>query len=564
MTEQTRKRPNVLLIMADQLSALATSPYGNRDVLTPNLQALAAGGAVFQHSYCNYPICVPARMAMVTGRLPLHIESWDNGCELPASTPTLMHHLRLAGYQTLLSGKMHFIGPDQLHGFERRLTTDIYPANYNLYRPWEGQGDPPRGAARMAQPLKSAGPRPWTHQLEYDEEVHFRALEQLRHFGQATGAGGESDRAGHDASDPWFFCVSYTHPHDPPHITAEYWDRYEGRDIALPEAPPPGHEPHLSDIWVQTYTGSDAAGLTREDVYRSRRAYYAMTSYFDDKVGELLRELDRFGLRQDTIVIVTADHGDMVGEHAMWFKRSAREWSARVPLIVSWPGNDAQVPAGRRVRENVSLVDLYPSLLSLLGLEVPQDVPLELDGHDFTPLLRGVAPAGVAPAGMAPAGVALVARGGPGGGTPPWPDEVIIENYGAGTIKPVRAIVGHVDGRRFKYIHVHELPPQLYDLDADPGEWHNLANDPAYATVAAGLGTRLLDGWDGAEVERRIIASQRRRAFVKRALDVGHYHPWDYQPLFDASRVQFWSGRTGPGAQRAVTAGVDRPRPAPA
>lgn len=192
--------------MADQLSALATSPYGNRDVLTPHMQRLADEGTVFQHAYCNYPICVPSRMAMVTGRLPASIESWDNGAELPASEPTLMHHLRLAGYRTLLSGKMHFIGPDQLHGFERRLTSDIYPANYNLYRPWEQMGDPPRLAnTNMAMGVKTAGPRPWTHQLEYDEEVHFRALEQLRHFGMEAGRG--RGRLGGGVR-PWFFCVS--------------------------------------------------------------------------------------------------------------------------------------------------------------------------------------------------------------------------------------------------------------------------------------------------------------------------------------------------------------------
>src|SRR5579884_2548804 len=407
--------PNILMIMADQLSALATSPYGNPYVLTPHLQELADRGVVFQNSYCNFPLCVPSRASMVSGRLCVNIESYDNGCELLATTPTFMHHLRLAGYHTVLSGKMHFIGPDQLHGFEKRLTTDIFPANYNLYRPWEVQGNPPRPVRpTMAEHLKHAGPVAWSDQLEYDEEVHYRALEQLRAYSRRQGA---------SADQPWFFCVSYTHPHDPPFITAEYWDRYENVEIPPPETPPPGHVPHESDTWVITYCGVDAVGLTAEEIQRARRGYFAMTSYFDDKVGALVGELGRLGLLDNTIVIVTSDHGDMVGEHGMWFKRSAREWSARVPLIVSSPG---RYPSGRRIRENVSLVDLYPSLLSMAGVEIPLELPLELDGHDFTPLLRGE----------------LV----------DWPNEVFVENYGAGTIKPVRALVKD----RYKYVEVYD------------------------------------------------------------------------------------------------------------
>ncbi|CAA9231521.1 MAG: Choline-sulfatase [uncultured Chloroflexi bacterium] len=518
-------RPNVLLIMADQLSALATSPYGNREVLTPHMQALAERGAVFQHAYCNYPICVPSRMSMLTGRLPASIGAWDNGAELPASTPTFLHHLRLAGYRTLMSGKMHFVGPDQLHGLERRLTSDIYPANYNLYRPWTEQGNPPRLAnTSMAMGVKTAGVRSWTHQLEYDEEVHFRALEQLRHFGMehqrraastASSAASGSGGAGRDDARPWFFCASYTHPHDPFHITQEYWDRYEGRDITLPAEAPPDHTPHESDLWVRSYCRTDDVGITRDDVYRARRGYYAMTSYFDDKVGDLLRELDRFGLRENTLVIITADHGDMCGEHRMWFKRSAREWSARIPLLIAGPG----IAGGHAAGENVSLVDLYPTLLSLLGLDWPVDLPHEMDGHDLSPLL------------------AVPANGSSGRARP---DGAIVENYGAGTMKPVRALAAHAEGphgrRRYKYIYVHDLPPQLYDLDDDPGEWHNLADHPAHAPVAAVLRDRLLAGWDGAEIERRVIASQHQRDFVKRALNAGEWTSWDYRPEFDAAK----------------------------
>ena len=538
MTAEPR-RPNVLLIISDQLSALATEPYGNRDVKTPNLKGLAERGVVFRNAYCPAPICTPARMSMLTGRLSGKLPVYDNSDELPAQVPTFLHHLRLAGYRTLLAGKMHFVGPDQLHGFEARLTPEIYPADYTMLKYWPSQGDPPKmapvpgdpeseeryGGGRfvMAQCLKEAGPVPWSEHLTFDEEVHFQTLAQLREFGQRRGTPEEQ---------PWFLCASYIHPHDPPVITREYWDRYEGVEIARPSMPPPGHQPHPADVWVNSYHAVPDVGLTPEDVMRSRRGYYAMTSYVDDKVGELLAELERFGMERDTIVIFTSDHGDMVGERGMWFKRIHYEWSIRVPFIVSAPG---RYPAGRRVERNVSLVDLYPSILEMAGLEFPPDLPHQLDGRSWVPLLHG--------------------------DDPSWPDAVIVENYAEGTIKPIRTLIKG----RHKYVHVHDHPPLLYDLDRDPNEWRNVVDDPAYAEVAASMRAQLLEGWDGAETERKILESQRLRAFLKAALQRGTFTPWDYQPFRDASRT--YVRRALPPSEdaiRPVVTGRDVPTVDPA
>ena len=500
-------RPNIVLIMADQLSALATSPYGNPDVLTPNMQALAERGVLFAHSYCNAPLCAPSRASMMTGRLSGRLPVNDNSEELPASAPTFVHHLRRAGYLTVLSGKMHFVGPDQLHGFEERLTTDIYPADYMWTKLWTEQGDPPQrvglpgdqetGASyvrQMAQMVKESGPISWSYQLEYDEEVHFRTLERMRGLARRRGAAAEQ---------PWLLCVSYTHPHDPYVATNEYWDRYEGVPIRMPEAPPPGHHPHPADIWVNSYHGVDRVAPTPEDIYRSRRGYYASASFIDDKLGELLAELERLDLTRQTIVIFTSDHGDQCGEHGMWFKRIVREWSTRVPLIVAGPAVDR----GRRVEANVSLVDLYPTILDMAGVSLPEDVPLGLDGNSLKPFLTGTS-----------AGA--------------WPDAVFIENNGEATIKPIRALVAY----HYKFIYVHERPDQLYDLANDPNEWHNVASDPAYADVAVTLRARLLHHWDPALAEQRILASQHLRMLLKEALFQGKYAPWDYQPQVDATR----------------------------
>jgi len=327
-----------------------------------------------------------------------------------------------------------------------------------------------------------------------DSKGFVRALEMLR---------GLARRRGPDKEQPWFMCVSYTHPHDPYVNLQEYWDRFEGRQIAMPEAPPAGYVPHVMDVWTNSYHGVDSVDPSPDDVYRARRGYYASTAYIDDKFGELFGELERLRQLEDTLVVVTADHGDMCGERGMWFKRTVREWAARVPLIVAGAG----VPAGTRVPQNVSLIDLYPTMLDVAGLQPGEGFTHRLDGHSLAPFLRGQ-----------PA--------------PEWPDVAIVENFGEATIAPIRALAKG----RFKFIYVHGQPDQLYDLEADPHEWHDLASDPAYADVTRDLRARLMHDWDPDKADLLIRESQHRRAFLKDALFQGKYTTWDFQPFVDAGR----------------------------
>lgn len=496
--------PNVLLVMCDQLSALATGAYGNRSVLTPNIDSLAAEGVTFGRNYCNAPLCAPSRASMFTGLLASEIPVNDNGEELPAATPTFAHVLRREGYATVLSGKMHFVGPDQFHGLEERLTTDIYPSDFWWTNDWRAQGVPPRPAGGgdhidhppSSEMIRSAGPQRTTYQVDYDEEVHFRALERLRQF---------SRRRGPDARVPWFLCVSYIQPHAPYAPTDRYWDRYHGRDIALPQPPPAGSTTHVTDWWLSTYHELDIGTLTADDVYRTRRASYAMTSCVDDKLGELVDELDQLGLRQDTVVIFTSDHGDMLGEHGMFFKRTLREWSARVPLIVAGPGVEG---GGRRVDQVTSLVDLFPTIINLAGLELPDASFVErLRGASLLPLL--------------------------GGGPEDLNRAVIMENNGEGTVSPIRAAVS----RSAKYIATVGHPDQLYDLVTDPDEWHNVAEDPSRHSLGSSLAEHCTAGWDGEAMKASIEESQQRRRYLQQARMRGVYQPWDAEPTFDAARM---------------------------
>jgi len=172
------RAPNILVIQADQLAAGALSLYGNRIVKTPHIERLAAGGTVFDNAYCNFPLCVPSRASMLAGRYANALQVWDNAAEMPAAIPTVAHYLRAAGYHTVLCGKMHFIGPDQLHGFDERIVTDIYPSNFAWTPDWiAGERYRPTGINMRA--VVDAGVCVRGLQLDYDDEVEHAGVQKL-------------------------------------------------------------------------------------------------------------------------------------------------------------------------------------------------------------------------------------------------------------------------------------------------------------------------------------------------------------------------------------------------
>jgi choline-sulfatase len=473
---------NILLLMTDQLTTRALPAYGNTVVKTPHLDALAARGAVFQNAYCNSPLCVPARAALCTGRQPGHIRSYDNGSELPAAVPTFMHHLRAAGWRTALAGKMHFIGPDQLHGFEERLVGDIYPAAVDWTPDWSRgvYGNP--GAS--AEKLRHSGPcESPTLEMRYDNTVQTRALAWLR----ATCAAPQRQ--------PFFLCVSFTHPHDPFIITEPYWNRYRDSDIPPPSAPPDA-APHPFNQWINAHHELDRFPPKPEEIQNSRRAYYGMVSYIDDKIGEWMDALKTLHLTDDTLVLFTSDHGEMLGEHGMWFKRTFFDAAAKVPLIAAGPG----VKPGQRDVEIVSLVDLFPTILEAAGIT---SKPGSLDGHSLMPLLAGDH------------------RGAY--------DTAFCEYCGEGPIAPMRFI----RKGNFKYVHVHGQAPLLFDLARDPDERRNLASDPAHAATVQALARELLADWNPEQTLVDILQSQRERHLVSQALLTGKNQSWDWPDDID-------------------------------
>src|ERR1700722_18697818 len=317
-------RPNFLILMADQLTARALPAYGNRIAKTPHIDALAADAVVFDSCYCNSPLCAPSRFSFLSGRHVSTIGAYDNAAEFPAQVPTFAHHLRIAGYQTVLSGKMHFCGPDQLHGFEERLTTDIYPADFGWTPDWKRFDERPSWYHTMDS-VTQAGPCARTNQIFFDDEVVFQARQKIFDLARSK------DRR------PFCMVASMTHPHDPYVIPKRYWDRYEGVDIDMPrlELSCDALAPH--SLRLRHVCGLDRVCVKPEQVRAARRAYYGAVSYVDDQIGVLLGALADSGFADDTVVMLLADHGDMLGERGLWFKMSFFEPACRIPLIVHAP-----------------------------------------------------------------------------------------------------------------------------------------------------------------------------------------------------------------------------------
>lgn len=466
-------RPNILILMGDEHPVFMTGCYGHRSVKTPTLDKLASEGAVFDAAYCPSPICAPSRAAMLTGRHVSEIEVWDNSSPLRSDWPTFAHSFRAAGYRTILCGKMHFVGPDQLHGFEERWTQEIYPATFDWTR--SHRNGSPVNSGQCIDRVFEAGCG-WTADMDYDEEVIFRTEYGLRQIGCSE------DRR------PFLLCVSFTNPHFPFRAPKKYWELYSDEDVDLPQIPEDYLErEHEYVKWLRRH--GKFHKIVPDDICRAaRRAILGRISMLDDYLGRIVSLLGELGMNKDTIIVYTSDHGDMMGEHGLWFKNAAYEWSSRVPLIFTGP----DVPS-HRICEAVSLLDLGPTLCSLAGIE---QVYPETDGCDVSDLVGGKRQSGD--------GVA------------------IMENYGEGVWRGWRMI------RRgnFKLNYVPGFEPELFDLSKDPNEWNNLADESEYRAIRQELESIVTKGWEPERCDQRRWASEDRRLAILRVLGPGMPADW--------------------------------------
>jgi choline-sulfatase len=468
MMSSAGSRPNFLIVMTDQHDPMRSSAYGHDLVKTPNMDRLAREGVTFGRAYCNTPLCAPGRISFMTGRYVHHIEAWDNCTPHRSDLVTWTHRLRALGYDAALSGKMHFLGPDQLHGFRVQLSVDLHARQRHAIYCWDDADGP------------TAPPHPWSHVaegglgtsplLDADDQSERAALTYLR------------DPARRD--QPFALCVGFLAPHDPWLVPEPYFSMYYP-DVDMPYVPP-GHLENLPPAVRTLLTRHRMEGpFTEEQVRRTRAAYYGMVTRLDEQIGRLLDCLDEQGLAENTVVVHTSDHGEMLGEHGLWRKSNFYEQSVRVPLQLRLPGGEH---AGRWVDECVSLVDVTATVLDLAG--VGPDPDARLDGDSLLPGLRGEVP---------------------------WPDCAFSEYTAHGTDRP-RAMVKR-GAWKLCYGYVPDGPPQLelYDHRTDPGEFANLADRPEHHAVQAQLLAELLAHWDPAEIHEKVTRSQRERMLIASA-----------------------------------------------
>ncbi len=448
---QGRRKKNVLLLMSDQHRRDCLGIAGNRFAHTPNLDALAASGMRFGSAYCSNPVCTPSRASLLTGLYTHHHRAWNNSTPWPFEQKTAAHYFNAAGYMTALIGKMHFVDA-QTHGFDYRIDfndwyqylgpkTKLYADE--LSRPnsgsglpqiddlWRGEGDPWKGA-RTLDSRKGAVAVGRASQIpERDHFDNFIARETVRFL------------KNHGKRQPFFAICSCLKPHDPFMPAPRFASMFRPEDMQLPRT---WGKVDLSQVPNEVRNSIQVNGPTPElkdpDQARQRIAmYYANVAQLDDALGQVLKALRELELENDTIVLYTADHGEMLGDHGLWQKFQFYEGSCGVPLIVRAPGFTV---TGSQCAMPVSQVQILPTLAEMCDVSVPQ-----LDGPSFLPQLRDPSAVGNLP---------------------------IFSEFNLQT--PQAKYMLRRDG--FKYTFRVNDMPELYDMRKDPEEMTNLALKPEY------------------------------------------------------------------------------------
>lgn len=479
-----KEPPNILLIMADQMTPFMLEACGGSGAKTENMTKLAARSANFTTTYTPSPICVPARSCFMTGLYTSTTGCYDNGDPYPSFIPTFAHYLTNAGYETVLSGKMHFVGADQLHGFERRLNTDVYPSGFIWSYPLPPEDDPTFRVFDFAPQYMAENIGPgWSQELQYDEETHFKSLDYLRHV----------------PDKPWMLTVSFTNPHPPYKVPKKYWNIYRDTDIPLPEYPNNMDEKYSDyDRAIRRWHGLHLKGdevRKPENQIAMRRGFAALAHYVDDKIGELLDVLEENGLRDETIVIFTSDHGEMLGEKGMIQKRSLYEWSSRIPLFIDIPG-----AAPVQIDTPVSLLDVPATLIDIAG----QAPVRPMEGRSLLPAIHG-AELEVVP--------------------------VISEYHGEGIMRP-SFIVRLGD---WKYHYCQGSKARLFNIAEDPDEWYDRVGDPEIAKIELELDQVITGGYfDLEKISQDVWERLPMKKVVNDAMKASSTH-WDYQVDQNAS-----------------------------
>lgn len=448
---------NLLILISDEHRRDAMGCMGHPIVKTPNLDALAAGGTVFERAYTPSPMCVPTRAALASGRYVHQTGHWDSATPYAGEPASWMHSLRAAGVHVASIGKLHFRSGQDDNGFSE----EILPMHVVGGVGWAVgllRKDPPPydAAAELAQDV-GRGDSSYT---AYDLDIARAAEDWLA--------------APERKQQPWAAFVSLVSPHYPLTAPEAYYDLYDPECMDLPVAYGPQDRPDHPELRNVARFFDYDAHFDEAKLREAKAAYYGLTSFMDACVGRVLAALEASGQAEDTLVIYVSDHGDMMGDLGFWTKQVMYEASVGVPMILAGPG----VPAGKRCRTAASLLDLAPTALEALKVaEATDQAPLP--GRSL---------------------LALALQ-------PDDPKRAAFSEYHDG---------GSTTGTfmlrwdRWKYVYYVGYPPQLFDLDADPHELCDRARhggDEVAAALAEGE-RRLRAICDPEAVDSRCFADQ--------------------------------------------------------
>ncbi|MDQ8195582.1 sulfatase-like hydrolase/transferase [Coraliomargarita sp. SDUM461004] len=460
-------QPNILWICSDQQRFDTLGCYSNRFVQTPVLDALASDGVLFEHAYCQNPVCTPSRASFLTGRYPRTTRCRQNGQSIPAEERLVTKVLADAGYHCGLAGKLHISACHWKHFQHEPRIDDGY---HNFH--WSHHPAPDWKANEYSQWLAEKGHSYHTPQRKDCPHVNQGMPAALHQTTWCADKTIEFIEAQQHSSQPWLFSVNIFDPHHPFDPPEAYLQRYLDRldEIPLPnyqESELTSKSPWLSIDHQGAYAGKSGfnySTMTERDHRLVRAAYWAMCDLIDAQVGRMLEALKRTEQWENTIVIYMSDHGELLGDHGAYLKGPFfYEPSVHVPLIMSWPAGAIN---GQNCISLVELVDLAPTLIEAAGLHPEPG----MQGSSLLPLLQQKAEA-----------------------TSTWRDDIYCEYYNAmNGHKAPPAHATMLRSERYKIVAWHSLDNgELYDLKEDPDELINLWSSPKHGSIKADMLNRL-------------------------------------------------------------------------
>ncbi|MEG0762341.1 MAG: sulfatase-like hydrolase/transferase [Oscillospiraceae bacterium] len=436
-------KPNIIYILSDQHNPSVMGCAADKVVRTPNLDAFSAKSVNLDNCYCAAPLCVPSRSSILSGLMPCHNGVYNNMQALSSDKATFVNSLSINGYETVLSGRMHFVGADQRHGYEKRFVGDITPCYIGADNEEEIYGSFKRSSGQNLTSVKKSGAG-YSAVFDFDDDVTSAACDYL-----------------HTRTDtrPLFMTVGFYGPHCP-YIAPEKLYNYYYEKLA-PLQDTSEEKANIHPAIKQWYKNREMEAVTNDDLRRIRAAYYSMVEYMDGLVGKVLNAIEKTVGLDNTIVIYGSDHGDNIGEHGLLWKTNFYDGAARVPMMFSWKGHFAE---GTHISSPTSLLDLAPTLLSITN--APSLT--HYDGKDLSCVLNS--------------------------GEDIDTDRAVISL--CSDIKGDNPSAMVRKGRYKLIYYAGYEHKQLFDLVSDKDELHDLGKDASFAKIIDEMSLELVGLWD--------------------------------------------------------------------